>query len=89
MRYALFSVLFNTIFWYVNSSLFTNEISLRQVHINTSPPYSSPHAVNFACYMYHAQIQQLLRAENKVDFISRLRTLIPAREYEKREIKWK
>ena len=62
---------------------------MRQVHVSTSPPYSSPRAVNVACYMYHAQIQQLLRAGNKVDFISRLQALFPAREYEKWEIKWK
>ena len=60
-------LLFNTLFWHVNSIVFANEFSGRQVNINASPPPNiSPHAVNVACYMYHAQIQQLLRAGKKV-----------------------
>ena len=66
LHYTLFNMLFNMLFWHVNSIVFANEFSVRQVNINASPPNISPHAVNVACYMYHAQIQQLLRAGKKV-----------------------
>ena len=55
---------------HLDLSLNTNEISLRQILIYTSPPYTSPRTVNLAWYMYHAQIPQLLRAGKKVDFFS-------------------
>ena len=84
-------LLFNTLFWHVNSIVFANEFSGRQVNINASPPYHFPPCCKRRMLHVPCPNTATVTGGKKVSLGKKSghcftpSAFFPAREYEKRE----